>query len=200
MQGLVIKNTGSWYIVRTDDGQLFDCKVKGNFRLKEIRSTNPVAVGDYVTIIPGADGVTALIDDIQDRRNYIIRKASNLSKQSHIIAANVDLAALIVTVTSHFGSGSARNETVSAKNSIYVEEIGRTCYLDGEDWYDSQTEWWFYYNDSVSPYQWQYWYEGISSDYGDYGWMEYDYSKNAWFIETGKGKWESDDFAFLKKQ
>ena len=99
MQGLVIKNTGSWYIVRTDDGQLFDCKVKGNFRLKEIRSTNPVAVGDYVTIIPGADGVTALIDDIQDRRNYIIRKASNLSKQSHIIAANVDLAALIVTVS-----------------------------------------------------------------------------------------------------
>lgn len=99
MQGLVIKNTGSWYIVRTDDGQLFDCKVKGNFRLKEIRSTNPVAVGDYVTIIPGADGVTALIDDIKDRRNYIIRKASNLSKQSHIIAANVDLAALIVTVS-----------------------------------------------------------------------------------------------------
>ena len=99
MQGLVIKNTGSWYVVRTDDGQLFDCKVKGNFRLKEIRSTNPVAVGDYVTIIPGADGVTALIDDIQDRRNYIIRKASNLSKQSHIIAANVDLAALIVTVS-----------------------------------------------------------------------------------------------------
>ena len=99
MQGLVIKNTGSWYVVRTDDGQLFDCKVTGNFRLKEIRSTNPVAVGDYVTIIPGADGVTALIDDIQDRRNYIIRKASNLSKQSHIIAANVDLAVLIVTVS-----------------------------------------------------------------------------------------------------
>lgn len=99
MQGLVIKNTGSWYVVRTDGGQLFDCKVKGNFRLKDIRSTNPVAVGDYVTIIPGADGVTALIDDIQDRRNYIIRKASNLSKQSHIIAANVDLAVLIVTIS-----------------------------------------------------------------------------------------------------
>ena len=53
MQGLVVKNTGSWYVVRTDGGQLFDCKVKGNFRLKDIRSTNPVAVGDYVTIIPG---------------------------------------------------------------------------------------------------------------------------------------------------
>lgn len=99
MTGLVIKNTGSWYVVRTDDDQLFDCKVKGNFRLKGIRSTNPVAVGDRVSITPGADGQTALIDDIEERKNYIIRKASNLSKQSHIIAANVDQAALIVTVS-----------------------------------------------------------------------------------------------------
>lgn len=99
MNGLVIKNTGSWYVVRTDDGQLFDCKVKGNFRLKGIRSTNPVAVGDRVSITPGADGQTALIDEIEDRKNYVIRKASNLSKQSHIIAANVDQAALIVTIS-----------------------------------------------------------------------------------------------------
>jgi ribosome biogenesis GTPase len=99
MKGLVIKNTGSWYVVRTDDGQFFDCKVKGNFRLRGIRSTNPVAVGDRVSITPGADGQTALIDDIEERKNYIIRKASNLSKQSHIIAANVDQAALIVTVS-----------------------------------------------------------------------------------------------------
>ena len=99
MKGLVIKNTGSWYVVRTDDGQLFDCKVKGNFRLKGIRSTNPVAVGDRVSITSGADGKTALIDSLEDRKNYIIRKASNLSKQSHIIAANVDQAALIVTIS-----------------------------------------------------------------------------------------------------
>lgn len=99
MTGLVIKNTGSWYVVRTDDGQLFDCKVKGNFRLKGIRSTNPVAVGDRVSITPGTDGKTALIDTLEDRKNYIIRKASNLSKQSHIIAANVDQAALIVTIS-----------------------------------------------------------------------------------------------------
>ncbi|MEE1309313.1 MAG: ribosome small subunit-dependent GTPase A, partial [Bacteroidaceae bacterium] len=92
MNGLVIRNTGSWYTVKTDDGSLFDCKVKGSFRLKGIRSTNPVAVGDMVTITPGADGQTALIDGIVDRRNYIIRRASNLSKQSHIIAANVDMA------------------------------------------------------------------------------------------------------------
>ena len=96
--GLVIRNTGSWYTVKTDDGdQLIDCKIKGNFRLKGIRSTNPVAVGDHVTIVPNNEG-TAFITDISDRRNYIIRKASNLSKQSHIIAANVDQAILVVTV------------------------------------------------------------------------------------------------------
>ena len=98
MRGLVVRNTGSWYVVRTDDGQLFDSKIKGNFRLKGIRSTNPVAVGDYVQIIVNAEG-TAFITEIEDRKNYIIRKASNLSKQSHIIAANIDQVFLIVTVS-----------------------------------------------------------------------------------------------------
>ena len=98
MRGLVIRNTGSWYVVRTDDGQLVDSKIKGNFRLKGIRSTNPVAVGDFVQITVNAEG-TAFITEIEDRKNYIIRKASNLSKQSHIIAANVDQAFLIVTVS-----------------------------------------------------------------------------------------------------
>ena len=97
MKGLVIKNTGSWYTVRADDGQLIDCKIKGNFRLKGIRSTNPVAVGDWVQIVPNNEG-TALITEIEDRRNYIIRKSINLSKQSHIIAANVDQAFLVITV------------------------------------------------------------------------------------------------------
>ena len=97
MKGLVIKNTGSWYTVLTDDGQLIDCKIKGNFRLKGIRSTNPVAVGDRVQIVPNNEG-TAFITEIEDRRNYIIRKSINLSKQSHIIAANVDQAILVVTV------------------------------------------------------------------------------------------------------
>lgn len=95
--GLVIKSTGSWYTVRTDDGKTIDCKVKGNFRLKGIRSTNPVAVGDYVHFILNQEG-TAFINEIHDRRNYIIRKASNLSKQSQILAANVDLALLVVTI------------------------------------------------------------------------------------------------------
>ena len=100
MQGIVIKNTGSWYVVRLDDGRLFQCKVKGNFRLKGIRSTTPVAVGDIVRIVPteANAGQVGMITEILDRRNYIIRKASNLSKQSHIIAANVDQAALVVTL------------------------------------------------------------------------------------------------------
>ena len=89
-----VKNTGSWPTVLTDDGQLLDCQVKGNFRIKGIRSTNPVAVGDRVTISDNR-WITA----IEDRRNYIVRKSINLSKQSHILAANVDQAFLMVTVS-----------------------------------------------------------------------------------------------------
>lgn len=97
MNGLVIKNTGSWYSVLTDEGDVVESKIKGNFRLKGIRSTNPVAVGDRVNISVNKEG-TAFITEILDRRNYIIRKSPNLSKQSHIIAANVDQVLLIVTV------------------------------------------------------------------------------------------------------
>ena len=97
MHGLVIKNTGSWYVVKTDDGVEINCKIKGNFRLKGIRTTNPIAVGDLVTILPNADG-TAFITAIDTRKNYIIRRSSNLSKEAHIIAANVDQALLIVTL------------------------------------------------------------------------------------------------------
>ncbi len=97
MHGIVIKNTGFWYTVLTDDGREVDSKVKGNFRLKGIRSTNPVAVGDGVEISVNAEG-QALITAIDDRKNYIVRRSTNLSKQSHIIAANVDQAFLVVTV------------------------------------------------------------------------------------------------------
>ena len=96
-KGLVIKNTGSWYLVKTDDGSEVECKIKGNFRLKGIRSTNPVAVGDRVKIIRNQEG-TAFITEIEDRKNYIIRRSSNLSKQSHIIASNLDQCMLIITV------------------------------------------------------------------------------------------------------
>lgn len=97
MHGLIIKNTGSWYTVKTDEGLTVECKIKGNFRLKGIRSTNPVAVGDYVTIVRNQEG-TAFITDIDQRKNYIIRKASNLSKQSSILACNLDQAFLVVTI------------------------------------------------------------------------------------------------------
>ena len=105
MRGLVIKSTGSSYIVRLDDGSDVECRIKGNFRIRGIRSTNPVAVGDYVNVqrdkvqCTKEDGNSVYwITDVEPRRNYIIRKATNLSKESHILAANIDQVALIVTV------------------------------------------------------------------------------------------------------
>ncbi len=97
MTGLVIKNTGSNYLVRTDDRKLITCKIKGNFRLKGIRTTNPVAVGDKVTVA-ATDEETGYITAITPRKNYIIRRASNLSKQAHILAANLDQVCLVVTL------------------------------------------------------------------------------------------------------
>jgi len=96
-KGLVIKSTGSSYIVRLDDGSDVECHIKGNFRIRGIRSTNPVAVGDYVVVQTLSDG-TKWITEIEERRNYIIRRSTNLSKESHILAANIDQVALIVTV------------------------------------------------------------------------------------------------------
>ena len=101
MRGTVIKNTGSNYVVESPDGTLTNCKVKGKFRLKGIRTTNPVAVGDVVEFSDTThddQNATAYITAIEPRRNYIIRRASNLSKESHIIAANIDLLALVVTL------------------------------------------------------------------------------------------------------
>ena len=98
MKGSVIRNTGSSYVVLTDDGATVACKVKGNFRIKGLRTTNPVAVGDRVEIAPIAGSDEAFITAIEPRKNYIIRRASNLSKQAHIIAANLDQTALIVTL------------------------------------------------------------------------------------------------------
>jgi len=97
MRGLVIKNTGNTYWVRMENGEEIVCQAKGNFRLRGIRSTSPIVVGDYVTIDKNPDG-TAFITEIEDRKNYIVRRASNLSKQAHILAANIDEALLCVTV------------------------------------------------------------------------------------------------------
>lgn len=98
MRGIVIKSTGSSYLVYTDDGKMQECIIKGNFRIKGIKSTNPVAVGDYVKIAVASADVPAYIVEIEERRNYIIRRSSNLSKQSHILACNLDLCLLVVTI------------------------------------------------------------------------------------------------------
>lgn len=97
LSGFVIRNTGNSYLVRTKSGEDILCKAKGNLRLKGIRSTSPVVVGDNVLVDLNPDG-SAFITDIDDRKNYIVRKASNLSKHSHILAANIDLALLCITV------------------------------------------------------------------------------------------------------
>jgi len=103
-KGIVIKSTGSWYTVKTEEGNLIESRIKGNLRLKGIRSTNPIAVGDHVEIVESNEDnnigsqVVGLIHKILPRNNYIIRKSPNLSKESHIIAANIDQAFLIVTI------------------------------------------------------------------------------------------------------
>lgn len=100
MQGTVYKSTGSWYRVKTDDGAFYDCRIKGKFRIKGIKSTNPVAVGDEVlfSLVTDGDETVGQIYEIMDRRNYLVRKSVKLSKQVHIIAANVDLVFLMVTL------------------------------------------------------------------------------------------------------
>lgn len=100
-QGLVIKSTGSWFTVESENGELFECKIKGKFRIKDIKSTNPVAVGDRVLFTvqsTSKEKNVGLITSISERKNYIIRRSQNLSKQSHIIAANIDQAVLVVTL------------------------------------------------------------------------------------------------------
>ena len=98
MKALVIKSTGSWYDVEAEDGQLYKCRIKGKFRVEKIRSTNPIVVGDYVKIV--LDSETWMIDKLFERKNKIVRKSVNLSKQTHIIAANIDQAILMVTLKS----------------------------------------------------------------------------------------------------
>lgn len=96
MTGTVIRSTGSWYVVRFEDGTEWDCRIKGKFRIQGIRSTNPIAVGDLVEVEPEED--KGIITEIHPRKNYIVRKSVNLSKKSHILAANLDQAVLLVTV------------------------------------------------------------------------------------------------------
>ncbi len=98
MKGIVTKSTGSWYTVCSDDGNRVDCRLKGKFRIKGIKSTNPVTVGDHVKFEFEAGKETGVINEILARKNYIIRKSVKLSKQTHIIASNIDIAFLIITI------------------------------------------------------------------------------------------------------
>src|SRR5476649_972934 len=100
MQGLIIKSTGSWYQVQTPDGQRIDCRIKEKFRIKGITTTNPLAVGDVVDFDMEPEQETGVITNLHQRKNYIIRKSINLSKQGQIIAANLDQALLVVTLAS----------------------------------------------------------------------------------------------------
>ena len=100
MTGLVYKSTGSWYTVKTEDGSFLECRIKGKFRMQGIKSTNPIAVGDVVDyeLEATTDVTTGTINTIHDRKNYIVRKSVNLSKQTHIIAANIDVVFLLITI------------------------------------------------------------------------------------------------------
>jgi ribosome biogenesis GTPase len=98
MQGIVIKSTGSWYKVRSEEGKIIDCRIVGKFRLDGIKSTNPVAVGDVVHYEMEPESETGVIRKINPRKNYLIRKSVNLSKQTHIIAANIDIAFILITL------------------------------------------------------------------------------------------------------
>lgn len=99
MRGIVIKSTGSWNTVKCENGEYYDCKIKGQFRIKGIKTTNPVAIGDVVVISKLENPNKGLITKIEERKNYIIRRATKLSKQSHIIASNIDQAIVIVTLS-----------------------------------------------------------------------------------------------------
>lgn len=100
MKGIVYKSTGSWYLVKSEEGVFYDCRIKGKFRLKGIKSTNPIAVGDHVQfeLETTNDKTTGVINTIEERTNYIVRKSVNLSKQLHIIASNIDTVFLIITI------------------------------------------------------------------------------------------------------
>lgn len=100
MTGLVFKSTGSWYTIKTINGKIYECRIKGKFRIKNIKSTNPIAVGDYVDfeLETKNNEVTGIINKIHERDNYIVRKSVNLSKQTHIIAANIDQIFLLITI------------------------------------------------------------------------------------------------------
>jgi ribosome biogenesis GTPase len=135
VEGTVYKSTGSWYTVKTDTGMLVSCRIKGKFRNDAISSTNPVAVGDRVTISLAEDREEGVIDDIHDRKNYIVRKSVNLSKQIHILAANIDIAFLLVTLNNPVTHPAFVDRFLATAKAFGIEVV---LLFNKEDTYSSQ--------------------------------------------------------------
>jgi len=125
MTGIVYKSTGSWYTVKADNNQLYDCRIKGKFRIKGIKSTNPIAVGDVVDfeIDETSDAITGSIHHIHDRKNYIVRKSVNLSKQTHIIASNIDIVFLIVTINNPITTTSFIDRFLVTAEAYHIKAV-----------------------------------------------------------------------------
>ena len=131
--------------------------------------------------------------DMQDLPNSREEARPKVVSRIWIVVLAITIIAMCSALISGISGGIRKQQqkyeklTYYADNSIYVEEIGRTCYLDGDNYYDKQTECWFWYNEDFDT--WQYWYEGVSSEYGDYGWMEFDEDEGIWYIQAEDGEW-----------
>ena len=125
MTGTVYKSTGSWYYVKSEDNKFYNCRIKGKFRMKGIKSTNPIAVGDVVDfdLDETVDEVNGIITNIHDRKNYIVRKSVNLSKQTHIIASNIDIGFLIVTINNPITTTSFIDRFLVTAKAYGIEAI-----------------------------------------------------------------------------
>ena len=125
MRGLVYKSTGSWYSVKTPSNEQFDCRIKGKFRLDGIKSTNPIAVGDYVDfeLEKNSDVITGVINNICERKNYVLRKSVNLSKQTHILASNIDIVFLIITISSPVTSTNFIDRFLLTSNAYSINTV-----------------------------------------------------------------------------
>lgn len=125
MTGIVYKSTGSWYTIKTENNQFYDCRIKGKFRIKGIKSTNPIAVGDVVDfeLDETSDETIGLIHNIHERTNYIVRKSVNLSKQSHIIASNIDIVFLLVTINNPVTTSSFIDRFLVTAEAYHIKAV-----------------------------------------------------------------------------
>ncbi|HBI02036.1 MAG TPA: ribosome small subunit-dependent GTPase A [Flavobacterium sp.] len=138
MTGIVYKSTGSWYTVKAENNQFYDCRIKGKFRMKGIKSTNPIAVGDVVDfeIDETSDAITGSIHNIHDRKNYIVRKSVNLSKQTHIIASNIDIVFLLVTINNPITTTSFIDRFLVTAEAYHIKAV---LIFNKVDTYDEAT-------------------------------------------------------------